>query len=117
MDINQVVVSGAIERDPVVKSAESGMMVGFTLAVVDINRQTGQEFKTYVAVETYGQTAAEAEHFRAGDSVIVSGKLKFTSWTGKDGTKKTTLAVLARQVKGVCVAAERKTGKLAFDVG
>jgi single-stranded DNA-binding protein len=59
----------------------------------------GQEFRLFVPVEAYSQVAEQAGALTAGDAVLVAGKLKWTSYTAKDGSKKSTLAVLARLIK------------------
>jgi len=50
---------------------------------------------------TYNQLAGE---LTAGDAVLVAGKLKWTSWTDKQGQKRTSLCVLARLVKRLAPA-------------
>jgi single-stranded DNA-binding protein len=97
-DINSVHLTGTVERDAV-KHHEGTPMVGFTIRVDEVNRASGELFKVYVPIETYGATADQAQALRAGDAVLIGGKLKWTSWTGKDGQKKSSLAVLARLVK------------------
>jgi len=76
-------------------------MVGFTIRVEEVNRASGELFKVFVPVEVYGQACDQAQALRAGDTVMVAGKIKWTSWTGKDGQKKSSLAVLARTVRVV----------------
>jgi single-stranded DNA-binding protein len=49
--------------------------------------------------------AEEAGDLSAGDAVLVAGKLKWTSYTAKDGSKKSSLAVLGRLVKRLAPAA------------
>ena len=72
------------------------MYTGVTKVVAGF---AGQAFTLFVPVEAYSQAAELAGDLHAGDAVLVAGKLKWTSYTAKDGTKKSTLAVLARLVK------------------
>ncbi len=65
----------------------------------------GQAFTLFVPCEAYSQAAELAGELSAGDAVLVAGKLKWTSYTAKDGTKKSILAVLARIVKRLALAA------------
>ena len=98
-DLNHVTLTGILERDPIVKFADHGtQQVGFTLKLTEPG-PAGKAFTLYVPVEAYSQVAAEAGDLNAGDAVLVAGKLKWTSWTAKDGSKKSTLAVLARLIK------------------
>ena len=99
MDVNQVVITGTIERDPFIKSAESGGLSASFTVRIDERSQSGAIFKVFVQCECFGHTADEAEHLRAGDAIMVSGKLKWSSYVTKSGEKKSTLAVLARVVK------------------
>jgi hypothetical protein len=108
-DLNHITLTGVLERDPITKFAEHGtQQVHFTLKVVEPG-PAGQEFKLFVPVEAYSQVAAQAGDLNAGDAVLVAGKLKWTSYTAKDGTKKSTLAVLARLVKVLAPAAVTET--------
>ena len=97
-DINSVHLTGVVERDPV-KHHEGTPMLGFTIRVEEVNRASGEVFKVFVPIEVYGQGCDQAQGLRAGDAVLVAGKVKWTSWVGKDGQKKSSLAVLARMVR------------------
>jgi single-stranded DNA-binding protein len=57
-----------------------------------------------VPCEAYSQAGEQAGELSAGEAVLVAGKLKWTSWTAKDGTKRTSLCVLARLVKRLAPA-------------
>ena len=98
-DLNNVVLTGTLERDPITRFADHGtQQVSFTLRLTEAG-PAGQAFTLYVPCECYSGVAEQAGELNAGDSVLVSGKLKWTSYTAKDGTKKTSLAVLARRVR------------------
>jgi single-strand DNA-binding protein len=104
MDLNQVTLTGVIERDPVVRFADHGTQVtSFTLRLTEAG-PAGQPFTLFVPCEAYSQAAELAGDLSAGDAVLVSGKLKWTSWTDKQGQKRTSLAVLARLVKRLAPA-------------
>jgi single-strand DNA-binding protein len=99
LDINTLTLTGALTRDPQTRFSDHGtQMASFTICVLEAG-PAGQEFKLYVPIEAYGQAAAVAGDLRSGAAVLVVGKLKWPSATAKDGTKKSTLAVLARQVR------------------
>jgi hypothetical protein len=53
MDLNQVTLTGTIERDPITKAGDSGMVVHFTIRVVEVN-PSGQAFKIETVVKTPG---------------------------------------------------------------
>ena len=105
MDLNHVTLTGILERDPITRFADHGtQQVSFTLRLTEAG-PAGQAFTLFVPCEAYSQAAELAGDLNAGDAVLVAGKLKWTSYTAKDGTKKSTLAVLARIVKRLALAA------------
>src|SRR5215468_2154287 len=52
-----------------------------------------------VPVEAYSQAAEQVGELSAGDAVLLSGKWPWTCYAAKDGTKKTSLAVLALRTR------------------
>ena len=105
MDLNHVTLTGTLERDPITRFVDHGTpQVSFTLRLTEAG-PADQEFTLYVQIEAYSQAGEQAGELRAGDAVLVAGKLKWTSYTAKDGTKKTSLCVLARLVKRLAPAA------------
>jgi single-stranded DNA-binding protein len=104
-DLNHVTLTGILERDPITRFADHGtQQVHFTLKLTEAG-PAGQAFTLYVPIEAYSQVAELVGDLHAGDAALVAGKLKWTSYTAKDGTKKSTLAVLARLVKRLAPAA------------
>ena len=105
MDLNHVTLTGTLERDPITRVADHGtQQVSFTLRLTEAG-PAGQAFTLFVPCECYATTAEAAGELTAGEAVLVAGKLKWTSWTAKDGTKRTSLCVLARLVKRLAPAA------------
>ena len=108
-DLNYVTLTGTLERDSVVKFADHGtQQVSFTLRLTEAG-PAGQEFKLYVSIEAYSQAGELAGELHAGESILVAGKLKWTSYTDKTGQKRTSLCVLARLVKRLAPAAVEAT--------
>jgi len=98
-DLNHVTLTGTLERDPITRFADHGtQQVSFTLRLTEAG-PAGPAFTLFVPVEAYGQAGDQAGQLSAGAAVLVAGKLKWTSYTAKDGSKKTSLCVLARLVK------------------
>lgn len=104
--LNHITFTGTVERDPITRfTPDHGtQQVSFTLRLEEPG-PAGQAFKLYVPVEAYSQVAAAVGDLNAGAAVMVADKLKWTSWTAKDGSKKSTLAVLARLIKVLAPAA------------
>jgi single-stranded DNA-binding protein len=98
MDLNHVTLTGVLERDPITRFADYGThQVSFTLRLTEAG-PAGQAFTLFVPCEAYGLAGAQAGELSAG-------KLTWTSWTDKQGQKRTSLAVLARLVKRLAAAA------------
>jgi len=109
-DLNHATLTGTVERDPITRFTEHGTpQVGFTLRLTEVG-PAGQEFKLYIPVEAYGQAGDVAGELAAGEAVLVAGKLKCTSYTAKDGTKRTSLCVLARLIRRLAPAAVATAG-------
>lgn len=105
MDLNHCMLTGVLERDPITRFADHGtQQVSFTLRLTEAG-PAGQEFRLFVPCEAYGQAGEVAGQLSVGATVLVAGKLKWTSYTAKDGSKKTSLCVLARLVKRLAPAA------------
>lgn len=101
MDLNHVTLTGILEQDPITRFAPDGhgtQHVSFTIKCMEVG-QAGQEFKVFIPIEAYASVADHTEGLKAGDAVMVAGKLKWTAYQGRDGQKKTSLCVLARLVK------------------
>jgi single-stranded DNA-binding protein len=109
-DLNHITLTGTLARDPITKSADHGtQQAHFTLKLTE-PCPTGQAFMLFVPIKAYSQVAEAAGDLSAGDAILIAGKLKWTSWTAKDGTKKTSLAVLARLMKRLHTAAVEVSG-------
>jgi single-strand DNA-binding protein len=108
MDLNHVTLTGRLERDPSTRFADHGtQQVHFTLRLSEAG-PAGQAFTLFVPCESYSQVAELAGELSAGDAVMVDGKLKWQSYTAKDGSKKTSLAVLARLIKRLAPALQQE---------
>ena len=103
-DLNHCTLTGFLERDPITRFADHGtQQVSFTLRLTEAG-PAGQAFKLYVPCECYSGVAEQAGDLSAGDAVLLAGKLKWTSYTAKDGSKKSSLCVLARLVRPLAPA-------------
>lgn len=98
-DCNSVFLTGVLEKAPFARTSDSGLpWLSFSVKVHE-SRASGDVFTLWVPIECYGQAAEQAQDLSAGDAVLIAGKLKWSVFVTKDGTKKSSLAVLARLVK------------------
>lgn len=104
MSVNHVAISGNLTRDPELRATKSGTStLSFGVAVNDRrqNQATGQweDYPNFVDVVVFGARADALGKFLAkGTKVMVSGKLRYSSWEGRDGTKRSKLEVVADEV-------------------
>ena len=104
MNVNKVIVSGNLTRDPELRATAGGtQVVRFGLAVNDRVRdqQTGEwkDHANFVDCAAFGNHGeALSKILRKGSKVTVEGKLHFSSWQGKDGSKHSRLEVFVDNV-------------------
>ena len=91
MNINRVVVSGNLTRDPELRVTPGGTQVlGFGVAVNDRrrNQQTGEweDYPNFIDCTMFGNRAeALSRILRKGMKVAIEGKLRYSSWEDKNG--------------------------------
>lgn len=101
-NINQVVISGNLTRDPELRAMNNGSSVlEFSVAVNDRVKE-GDQWKdrpNYIDCVMFGTRADSLSRFmHKGDKVCVSGKLHWSSWE-KDGQKRSKVNVYANDVE------------------
>lgn len=103
LNINRVMITGRLTREPETKYLPSGMAV--TNLSIAVNRRyqdkSGEwrEETSFFDVETFGKTAERlAETARKGQPVYVEGRLKQDSWE-RDGVKQSRVRISADSVR------------------
>ncbi len=105
MAINRVFLTGNLTRDPELRQTTGGTEVlAFGMAVNDRrkNQQTGEweDVPNFVDVTVFGRQAEVLSRMvYKGDKVTVEGRLHYSSWEAKDGTKRSKLDVIADSVE------------------
>ena len=105
MAINRVCISGNLTRDPELRQTAGGSQVlGVGVAVNDRrkNQQTGQweDVPNFVDCVVFGNRAeALSTILHKGDKVAIDGRLRYSSWEAKDGTRRSKLEVIAEEVE------------------
>lgn len=102
--LNRVLLIGNLTRDPELRYVPSGQAVAtFTVAV---NRtyasQTGEkkEEVSFIRVVVWARRAEVCnEYLKKGSPVFVEGRLQSRSWDAPDGSKRSTLEVIAQNVQ------------------
>jgi single-strand DNA-binding protein len=99
LNINKVMLTGRLTRDPETKYLPSGMAVTNLSIAVNRNYQdkSGEwkEEVSFIDIETWGKVAERAaESLKKGQPVYVEGRLKQDSWE-RDGVKQSKIKVTA----------------------
>lgn len=97
MSINRVNITGNLTRDAELRQSQ-GPILKFTVAVNDRqrNRETGEweDHANFVNCVLFGKRAESlASKLTKGLKVAVEGRLHYSSWDGKDGSKRSALEV------------------------
>ncbi len=97
-------LTGNLTRDPELRfSAKGTAWCTAGLAVNRRNRRDDGSFEELPAefyqLTCFGDLAEHvAESLAEGDRVVASGKLELETWTGRDGTERTTTKLLADDI-------------------
>jgi single-strand DNA-binding protein len=101
--LNNVLLLGNLTRDPEVRHTPSGTPVA-TLGLAVNNRvRQGGEWKDdpcFIDVVVFGKQAESCgEYLSKGQPVLVEGRLRYRSWEGQDGQKRSKHEVSAFRVE------------------
>lgn len=96
--MNTITITGNLTRDPELRYTNSGKAVaGFGIAVTrKYNDQEQTSFYNVNAWDTLGENVAACLH--KGDRVMVGGRIETREWEAKDGTKRTSVDIVADEI-------------------
>ena len=102
--LNKVFLVGNLTRDPELRYIPSGQpVVTFTVAVNRAyNSQSGEkkEEVSFIRVVAWARLAENCnDYLKKGSPVLVEGRLQSRSWDAQDGTKRSTIEVVAQSVQ------------------
>lgn len=122
MSINKVIITGNLTREPEQRVAASGTSVlSFGVAVNERRRNNNGEWEdvpNYVDCTLFGSRAeAVSRYIGKGSKVAIEGKLRWSQWEAKDGSKRSKLEVIVDEIEFMSKAenAEKKGSKPAGD--
>ena len=102
--LNRVLLIGNLTRDPELRYIPSGQAV--TTFTVAVNRtymaNTGEkkEEVSFIRIVVWAKRAEVChEYLKKGSPVFVEGRLQSRSWDAPDGTKRSTIEVIAQNVQ------------------
>lgn len=104
MSINRVNISGNLTREAELRQTASGVnILSFTVAVSDRRKDgNGQwsDFPNYVDCSMFGSRAeALSTYLLKGVKVAIEGKLRWSQWETKDGSKRSKLEVVVDDIE------------------
>jgi single-strand DNA-binding protein len=103
-NINRVVVSGNLTRDPELRSTPGGTSIcGLRIAVNSRRKdESGQwvDKPNYFDVTVFGAQGENcAQYLAKGRPVAVDGRLNWREWEAKDGSKRQSIDIIADSVQ------------------
>jgi single-strand DNA-binding protein len=104
-NINRVVLTGNLTRDPELRSLASGMSVCSLRIASNTRRKdqaTGewQDKPNYFSVTVWGAQGENCARFLSkGRPVALDGRLEWREWQGQDGAKRESVEIIADSVQ------------------
>jgi single-strand DNA-binding protein len=101
--LNNVVLLGNLTRDPEVRYTPSGTPVATLGLAVNNRMKQGDEWKDdpcFIDVVVFGKQAESCgEYLSKGQPVLIEGRLRYRTWEGQDGQKRSKHEVSAFRVQ------------------
>jgi single-strand DNA-binding protein len=103
MNINRVVITGNLTKDPELRSLPSGTAVCDLRVACNTRRKDGEEWvdkPNFFNVTVWGgQGEAVARHLTKGRGVAVDGRLEWREYEAQDGSKRQVVDIIADSVQ------------------
>ena len=103
-NINRVVLTGNLTRDPELRHTPGGTPVTSLRIAVNSRRkdETGQwaDKPNYFSISVFGNQAEScAQYLSKGRPVAIDGRLEWREWDAQDGTKRQAVEIIADSVQ------------------
>ena len=103
-NVNRVVVTGNLTRDPELRNLQSGTSVCKLRVAVNTRRKSaGGEWEdkpNYFDVTVWGAQGENcATYLQKGRPVAIDGRLEWREWEGQDGNKRQSVEIVADTVQ------------------
>ena len=102
-NINRVVLTGNLTRDPELRSLPSGMSVCSLRIASNSRRKENGEWvdkPNYFSVTVWGAQGENCARFLSkGRPVCIDGRLEWREWQGQDGAKRESVEIVAEAVQ------------------
>lgn len=100
-DINTVCMSGNVVKDPETKTfANGGSVMNFRLAVNERRKENDEwtDYANYFDITKYGNVDQLSKFIKKGSKLFIEGRLHWSQWETKDGSKRTKIEVIADKI-------------------
>jgi single-strand DNA-binding protein len=102
-NINRVVLTGNLTRDPELRSTSGGTSVCSLRIAVNSRRKEGDQWvdrPNYFDITVWGTQGENcAQYLSKGRPVAVDGRLDWREWEAQDGTKRQAVEIIADTVQ------------------
>ena len=102
-NINRVVISGNLTRDPELRSTPGGTSVCSLRVAVNSRRKEGDQWvdkPNFFDVTVWGAQGENcAQYLAKGRPVAIDGRLNWREWEDKEGGKRQTVDIIADSVQ------------------
>ena len=102
-NINRVVLTGNLTRDPELRSLQSGTSVCSLRIASNSRRKENGEWvdkPNYFSVTVWGAQGENCARFLSkGRPVCIDGRLEWREWQGQDGAKRESIEIVADAVQ------------------
>jgi single-strand DNA-binding protein len=122
-NINSVVITGNLTRDPELRSLPSGTSVCDLRVAVNTRRKNGatgewEDKPNYFDVKVWGAQGENCQRFLSkGRPVAVQGRLEWREWETQDGQKRQAVDIIAESVQFLGGRDEASGGGFSASVG
>jgi single-strand DNA-binding protein len=115
--LNNIILLGNLTRDPEVRYTPSGTPVATLGLAVNNRMKQGDEWKDdpcFIDVVVFGKQAESCgEYLSKGQPVLVEGRLRYRTWEGQDGQKRSKHEVSAFRVQFMPKAGRASGGSVS----
>jgi len=102
-NINRVVLTGNLTRDPELRSTNSGLPVCSLRVACNTRRKQGDEWvdkPNYFDVTVFGKQGENvAEYLEKGRPVAIDGRLEWREWEDQNNNKRQSVEIIADSVQ------------------
>lgn len=98
---NKAIIAGRLGKDPEVRQVGDTKVVSFSVATSERFTKNGeqQEHTDWHNIEAWGKTGEFVEkYFKKGSLILVEGKIRYESYTDKDGHNKISTKIRCTSV-------------------